>query len=172
MAQAPDALEFYIDADDAYEPAAMPSGVVKMGGTEYSVRCPKDSLPMLIGRIEAQASELKTAAAYEDVVRQLASAVFESDDVETILERVVDPTEQALSVAFLMDTVRRVYEAYGPYLDKAYEELGLENPVKKTGVKAPQDRKPSSRKPPAKKAAKAPAKKAATGPARRAAARA
>ena len=162
MAEAPDALTFYIDADDAYTPAEMPQGVVKMGGVEYSVRCPKDSLPMLLGRIEAQAAELKTAAAYEDVVRQLAAAVFEPDDVEAILERVVDQNERTLSVAFLMDTVRRVYEAYGPHLDKAYEELGLENPVKKTGPKTPQDRKPSSRKPPAKKAAKkAPAKKTA-----------
>lgn len=153
MAEAPDALEFYIDADDAYTPAEMPSGVVKMGGQEYKVRCPKDSLPMLLGRIEAQAEELKTAAAYEDVVRKLAAAVFEPEDVEAILERVVDQGERLMSVAFLMDTVRRVYEAYGPYLDKAYEELGLENPVKKTGgPKQPQDRKPSSKKPPARKA--------------------
>lgn len=170
MAQALEAAEdltFYIDADDAYTPQEMPTGVVKMGGQEYPVRCPKDSLPMLIGRIEEQASELKTAAAYEDVVRQLAAAVFDSDDVEAILERVVDQSERQLSVAFLMDTVRRVYEAYGPYLDKAYEELGLENPVKKTGApKQPQDRKPSS-KPAAKKAT--PARKA---PAKRAAARA
>lgn len=153
-APAPDDLTFYIDADDAYEPAAMPTGVVKMGGQEYKVRCPKDSLPMLIGRIEAQAADLKTPAAYEGVVRQLAAATFEPEDVELILERVIDPAEHQLSVAFLMDTVRRVYEAYGPYLDKAYEELGLENPVKKTGPKQPQDRKPSSRKAPAKKAAK------------------
>lgn len=145
-------LDFYIDADDAYTPAAMPNGVVKMGGTEYSVRCPKDSLPMLLGRIEAKADELKTAAAYEGVVRQLASAVFEPDDVTAILERVIDPAERQLSVAFLMDTVRRVYEAYGPHLDRAYEELGLENPVKKTGPKQPADRK-TSKKPGARKAA-------------------
>ena len=164
MAEALDALEFYIDADDAYTPQEMPKGTVKMGGVDYPVRCPKDSLPMLIGRIEAKAAELKTAAAYEDVIRQLAAAVFEEADVEAILERIVDPSERQLSVAFLMDTVRRVYEAYGPHLDKAYEELGLENPVKKTGPKAPQDRKPSSRKPPARKAApakKTPAKKTA-----------
>jgi hypothetical protein len=148
----PAALDFYIDADDAYTPAEMPQGVVKMGGVEYSVRCPKDSLPMLLGRIEARAEELKTAAAYEDVVRQLAAAVFEPEDVDAILERVVDPAERQLSVAFLIDTVRRVYEAYGPHLDKAYEELGLENPVKKTGPKQPTDRK-TSRKPGAKKAA-------------------
>lgn len=151
-------LEFYIDADDAYTPAQLPNGAVKMGGQDYAVRCPKDSLPMLLGRIEAKAGELKTAAAYEDVVRQLASAVFEPEDVEAILERVIDPAERQLSVAFLMDTVRRVYEAYGPYLDKAYEEMGLENPVKKTGPKQPTDR-PTSRKPGARKAA--PAKKTA-----------
>jgi hypothetical protein len=145
-------LDFYIDADDAYTPAAMPKGVVKMGGVEYSVRCPKDSLPMLLGRIEAQAEELKTAAAYEDVVRQVAAAVFEPEDTDSILERVIDPAERLLSVAFLIDTVRRVYEAYGPYMDKAYEELGLENPVKKAGAKQPQDRQ-TSRKPGAKKAA-------------------
>jgi hypothetical protein len=149
VAEAP-ALDFYIDADDAYTPAAMPKGVVKMGGNEYEVRCPKDSLPMLIGRIEAKAEELKTPAAYEDVVRQMASAVFEPDDVELILERVIDPAERGLSVAFLIDTVRRVYEAYGPYMDKAYEELGLENPVKKTGPRKPQDRQATS-KPAAKK---------------------
>jgi hypothetical protein len=164
VATTPDALEFYIDADDAYTPAEMPTGVVKMGGQEYTVRCPKDSLPMLIGRIEAQAQDLKTAAAYEGVVRQLAAAVFEPDDVEAILERVIDPAERQLSVAFLMDTVRRVYEAYGPYLDKAYEELGLENPVKKTGPRQPQDRQ-TSRKPGAKKAApKRAAKKTAASP--------
>lgn len=160
------ALDFYIDADDAYTPAQMPQGVVKMGGTEYAVRCPKDSLPILLGRIEERAAELKTAAAYEDVVRQLTAAVFEPEDVDAILERVVDPAERQLSVAFLIDTVRRVYEAYGPYLDKAYEELGLENPVKKTGPRQPTDRQPS-RKTAAKKAA--PAKKTA---ARKTAARA
>lgn len=148
-------LDFFIDADDEYTPADMPKGSVKMGGATYPVRCPKDSLPMLLGRIEEQAKEIKEPSQYEDIVRKLASAVFSAEDTDEILERVVDPAEGALSVAFLMSTVRRVYQAYEPYLNQSYEELGLENPVKQ-----PQDRKPSSKKPGAKKVArKAPAKK-------------
>lgn len=148
------ALDFFIDADDAYTPAELPQGVVLMGGKQYPVRCPKDSLPMLLGRIEEQAKDIKEIAAYEDIVRNLAAAVFTKEDTDEILERVVSPYEERVSVAFLISTVRKVYEAYAPYLDQGYEELGLENPVKQ-----PQDRKPSSKKPGAKKAA--PARKTA-----------
>lgn len=159
MAENPE-FDFYIDADDAYEPIKMPQGVVKMGGREYQVRCPKDSLPMLLQRIQAKAEAGEGGE--EEVIGQLIAACFEQEDTEDILERIVDPHDRVLSVAFLMDTVRRVYEQYAPLLDKGYEELGIENPVKQ-----PQDRKPSSKKPGAKKAVakKAVAKKA---PARRA----
>lgn len=139
---APSELDFYIDADDAYEPRRLPTGVVKMGGTKYMVRCPKDSLPILLGRIERRAKEAPDAAAQEEIITQLLSACFEQEDVPKIVERVISPYERQLSIAFLVDTVQRVYQKYAPFLDREYEELGIENPVKQ-----PQDRLPSSKKP-------------------------
>lgn len=154
MAAAPE-FDFYLDADEAYEPAQLPSGKVKMGGKEYVVRCPKDSLPMLLGRIQTRVDEAESPAVQEEIITNLVAACFEPEDTADIVERVVDPHDRVLSIAFLVDTVKRVYEQYAPFLDKNYEELGIENPVKQ-----PQDRKPSSKKPRAAKAA-APAKKAA-----------
>ncbi|MFC4328376.1 hypothetical protein ACFPC0_11110 [Streptomyces andamanensis] len=148
-----EALDFYIDADDAYTPAKLPQGAVKMGGEKYPVRCPKDSLPILLGRIESRAPEIKSAEGYEDVIRQICAAVFTSEDTEKIIERIISPYEEKLSIAFLLDTVRRVYEKYGPYLDQAYEELGLENPTKQpTDRKAPTSKRAAAKKVPAKKA--------------------
>lgn len=141
-------FDFYIDADDAYEPEQLPTGVVKMGGKEYTVRCPKDSLPMLLGRIQNKARDTEDLAVQEEMISQLVAACFGPEDAEEIVERIVSPYEHAFSLAFLMDTVQRVYKQYEPLLDKNYEELGMENPVKQPG-----DRKPSSKKPGAKKAA-------------------
>jgi len=139
-------LDFYIDADDAYEPKKLPTGVVKMGGQEYTVRCPKDSLPILLGRIEQRARDARDIAAQEEIIRQLLAACFEPDDVPAIMERVISPYERGLSIAFLVDTVQRVYEKYAPFLDKEYEELGVENPMKKPTDRLPSSKKPSRRK--------------------------
>lgn len=144
---APKNLDFYLDADDAYKPLDLPTGIVKMGGKEYTVRCPKDSLPMLLSRIESQAQqEGQDLAIQEELISKLVAACFEPDDTAEIVERVISPYDRTLSIAFLVDTVQRVYKQYAPYLDAAYDELGLENPVKQ-----PQDRK-TSKKPGARKA--------------------
>ncbi|MEV6400566.1 hypothetical protein AB0M39_38295 [Streptomyces sp. NPDC051907] len=140
-------FDFYLDADDEYQPEQLPTGVVKMGGKEYVVRCPKDSLPMLLGRIQARAQEAEDPALQEEVITQLVAACFDPDDTADIVERVISPYDRHLSIAFLVDTVQRVYKQYAPLLDKGYEELGIENPIKQ-----PEDRKPSSKKPGARKA--------------------
>lgn len=148
-------FDFYLDADDEYTPQHLPTGRVKMGGQEYTVRCPKDSLPMLLGRIQAQAQEAEDTGLQEDVIVQLVSACFEQEDVADIIERIVSPHDRQFTIAFLLDTVQRVYAKYAPLLEKGYEELGIENPIKQ-----PEDHKASSKKPGAKKAvAKAPAKR-------------
>ncbi|MFE2934958.1 hypothetical protein [Streptomyces sp. NPDC059278] len=158
-------FDFYIDADDEYQPKQLPKGVVKMGGKKYPVRCPKDSIPMLLGRIQNKAHDEEDLSVQEEMISQLVAACFEPEDAEEIVERIISPYEHSFSVAFLMDTVQRVYKQYEPLLDKDYEELGMENPVKQPG-----DRKPSSKKPGAKKAV--PRKAAAAKAAPRRAARA
>lgn len=141
------ALDFYLDADDTYEAREMPTGIVKMGGKEYTVRCPKDSLPMLLNRLGTEVGKAEDLGAQEELIRQLVAASFEPDDVDEILARVVSPYERTLTVAFLVDTVQRVYEAYAPMLNEGYEEMGVESPLKKK----PQDRQ-TSRKPGTRKA--------------------
>lgn len=169
MAETPEPLDFYLDVDDTYEPEQLPTGTVKMGGTEYRVHCPKDSLPMLLSRIQNRttAGELPLEE-QERLIRDLVAAVFEPDDADHIMERVISPYEPTFSIAFLVHTVERVYHAYAPLMDEQYEELGMQNPVKK-----PQDRLPPASKKqnqpktaPARKT-KAPAKKTTKASARR-----
>lgn len=159
-------LDFYLDADDSYAPRKLPQGIVKMGGVEYSVRCPKDSLPIMLGRIERRAHESKDPAEQEEIIRRLLEACFEEKDVPEILERVISPQERSFSIAFLVDTVQRVYQQYAAVLDEQYEELGVKNPVKQPADRLPSSRKqrpkalPSAKKTAAKKTArKTPAKK-------------
>jgi hypothetical protein len=136
----PPVFDFYLDADDQYQPKQLPTGTVKMGGKEYTVHCPKDSLPMLLGRIDAQARAAKEPAEQEEIIRSLVAACFDPDDATDIINRVVSPYERLFSVAFLVDVVQKVYQQYGPLLDAEYAELGIENPVKQ-----PTDRPASSK---------------------------
>ncbi len=151
----PEGFDFVLDADETYEPKKLPRGIVKMGGRDYEVRCPKDSLPMLLNRIRRDAEgENADAVDQEEIIRKLIAACFDPQDTEDIVERIVSPYDHQLSVAFLVDTVKRVYEKYESVMDEQYEELGIQNPLKQPqDHKKPAARKTTSRKPAAKKAA-------------------
>lgn len=135
------AEDFFIDVDDSYNPRELPEGRVRMGGKEYRVRCPKDSLPILLRRYEKDAEGKE-----EEIMRTVLASAFDPDDVQEIMERVLDPYERIIGVKFVMHTVQEVYKAYEPMMDEDYQEMGLENPMKLGGAKKPQDRLPSSKK--------------------------
>lgn len=158
-------FDFVIDQDDAYAPEELPSGAVRMDGRMYPVRCPKDSLSVFLARLQRRAAESEDPQAEEDLIRELLLSTFMEEDVEELLERVLDQRDRMFTLAFLMDTVRRVQREYEPYLTKQFEAMGLENPMSEdagqqrqvvggpTRQPLPPAQRSTSRKPAAKKTA-------------------
>ena len=130
--------EFVINADDGYEEADLPSVTVRIAGKEYTAYCPKDSLPITLSRLQEQLLETGDVSLHEKAFRQLLSAVFDKDDTEELLDRLLDLGEHKVTIAYLTHTIGLIQQHYAPLLEQHYEEMGVATP----GIKQPTDRQP------------------------------
>lgn len=163
--------EFVLDADTGYDAEELPPVSIRVDGTVYVVHCPKDSLPVLMGRLQSQDIAADPLGP-SHLVRQILLAVFEEEDADELMERLVDMRERKVTLAYLIHVVGMVAEHYREDMEAHYAEMGMENPVAQEVPANRAARRHPGKAAPAKKTAakKTAAKKAA--PARRGAARA
>lgn len=118
--------EFIADAD-AYTPQEAPRAPVRVDGTIYMARCPKDSVVFIGVNLD------ETAGDEEDVDRSAAlatlrnavRAVFDEPDAEEILAKVLDTGNRRVTIGHIRYVIKKVIEHYRPHLTKGFADIDL-----------------------------------------------
>jgi len=145
------ATEFVLDADTSYDREELPSVPVRIDGKVYTAHCPKDSLPVLMARLQDRDQIAEDPSMPEHLVSQILLSVFDPEDAEELMERLLDMGERKVTLAYVIHVVRLVANHYEADLEAQYSEMGMDNPLR--GGEAPRNREQR------RALAKAPAKK-------------
>ena len=147
------ATEFVLDADTSYDREELPSVPVKVDGKVYIAHCPKDSLPVLMARLN-DAQQIKDDPSLpEHLVRQILLSVFDPDDADELIERLLDMAERKVTLAYVIHVVRLVANHYQDDLEAQYAEMGMDNPLAAQEAPANREQRRALAKAPAKKTA-------------------
>lgn len=133
MATAP--VDVVLDADDGWTQDELPPVNVRIDGDVYTAHCPKDGLPLLLARLQAQAQE--DPSTLEHLLVRTLEAVFEPEVAETLVERLVDMSDRKVTLAYILHVIGKVNDHYAPELEKQYAEMGVKP---NRNVREPQDR--------------------------------
>jgi hypothetical protein len=152
------ATDFVIDADTGYDREELPTVPIRVDGKVYTAHCPKDSLPVLMSRLQNQEQMEQDPGLAEHLVQQILLSIFDQDDADELMNRLLDMAERKVTMAYIVHVVRLVADHYETDLEAQYAEMGVTNPLRK---EEPANR--AARRHPAKATAakKAPAKKTA-----------
>lgn len=144
------ATDFVLDADTGYDRSELPTVPIKVDGTLYTAHCPKDSLPVLMARLN-NAEQIKDDPGLpEHLVHQILLSIFDQEDADELMERLLDMAEKKVTLAYVIHVVRLVADHYETDLEQQYAEMGVDNPLRKEA--APANRAARRAKAPAKKA--------------------
>lgn len=161
------ATEFILDADTGYDPQELPPVPVRVDGKVYQARCPKDSLPVLMARLQNSEDIAQNLGQAEHLVHQILLSIFDDDDARELMDRLLDMSERRVTLAYVIHVVNLVAGHYETDLNAQYDEMGMSNPLAPAEVEpANREQRRALTKAPARKTA---AKKAA--PARKAVAK-
>lgn len=155
------ATEFILDADTAYDHTEQPPVPIRVDGKVYQAYCPKDSLPLLMARLQDEEEIAADPGLPKELVHQILLSTFDEEDAAEILARLLDMSEKKITLAYVMHIVGLIADHYKTELDEHYQEMGVHNPLRKAAPPAnrqarraePQDRKSPARKTAAKRAA-------------------
>lgn len=153
------ATEFILDADTGYDVDELPPVPIRVDGTVYEARCPKDSLPVLMARLQDRETLEKDLGRAEHLVRQVLLAIFSEEDADELMERLLDMAERRVTLAYVIHIVQMVAAHYETDLEAQYEEMGMNNPLAPQEVPANRQARRALDKAPA--AARKPARKTA-----------
>jgi hypothetical protein len=145
--------EFVLDADTGYDRDELPPVPIRVDGKVYEAHCPKDSLPVLMARLQNREQIEEDPGMPEHLVRQILLSIFEEADAEELMDRLLDMAERKVTLAYVIHVVRLVADHYETDLEQQYSEMGMNNPLAK------QEAEPANREQ-RRALAKAPAKKA------------
>lgn len=124
------ATDFVLDADTGYDREELPSIRVRMDGVEYTAHCPKDSLPVLMARLQDAEAIKDDPALPERLVHQILLSIFDRDDAAEVLDRLLDMGERKITLAYVIHVVRMVADHYQTDLEAQYAEMGMDNPLR------------------------------------------
>jgi hypothetical protein len=147
------ATDFVLDADTGYDVDELPPVLIRIDGEVYKAHCPKDSLPVLMSRLQGVDLEDEPGVA-DHLVRQIMLSIFTEEDTTSLMDRLLDMQERKITLAYLIHVVRMVADHYERDLEAHYTEMGMDNPL--GGKQVPANR--AARRHPANAV---PAKKAA-----------
>lgn len=151
------ATEFVLDADTGYDRNELPTVSIRVDGEVYTAHCPKDSLPVLMARLQ-DAEQIKADPGLpEHLVRQILLSIFDEEDADELMARLLDMAERKVTLAYVIHVVRLVADHYETDLNQQYAEMGVPNPLRKEEV--PANRATRRERPGKKTAAKTGAKK-------------
>lgn len=148
------ATDFVLDADTSYDRQELPSVQVRMDGVEYTAHCPKDSLPVLMARLQDREQLTEDPSLPERLVHQILLSIFDEDDAAEVLDRLLDMGERKITLAYVIHVVRLVADHYQTDLEAQYADMGMENPLRAAEPEpANREQRRALGKAPAKKAA-------------------
>mgnify|MGYP003575453326 CR=1 FL=1 len=147
------ATDFVLDADTSYDRDELPTVPIRVDGKVYEAHCPKDSLPVLMARLN-DAQQIKDDPSLpEHLVRQILLSVFDQADADELVERLLDMAERKVTLAYVIHVVRLVADHYQADLEAQYADMGMENPLAAQPEPANREQRRALAKAPAKKTA-------------------
>jgi hypothetical protein len=150
------ATDFVLDADTGYDRNELPTVPIRVDGKVYTAHCPKDSLPVLMARLN-DAEQIKADPGMpEHLVSQILLSIFDQDDADELMARLLDMGERKVTLAYVIHVVRLVADHYETDLEAQYAEMGVDNPLRREEVpanRAARRAKPAAKKTAAKKTA-------------------
>lgn len=149
------ATDFVLDADTGYDRNELPTVPIRVDGKVYTAHCPKDSLPVLMARLQNREQLEDDPGLPEHLVQQILLSIFDQEDADELMDRLLDMAERKVTMAYVVHVVRLVADHYETDLEQQYADMGVTNPLRK---EVPANRE--ARRHPAKAAPKAVAKKA------------
>lgn len=152
------ATDFVLDADTGYDRKELPTVSIRVDGKLYTAHCPKDSLPVLMARLQNQEQIGDDPGLPEHLVRQILLSIFDEEDADELMDRLLDMAERKVTMAYVVHVVRLVADHYETDLEAQYAEMGVTNPLRKEEPANREARRHPVKAPAAKKA---PAKKTA-----------
>lgn len=155
--------EFVLDADTGYTPNTLDSITVRIDGEEYTAYPPKDSLPILMARLNDTDELERDPNAQQELVLQILLSIFEEETAEFLLERLMDMRDRKFTLGYVLHIVGLVGDHYRPLMDEHYADMGVSNPLGQEGNR--EQRRTASRTP-AKKTAKKAALRGGAAPAK------
>lgn len=147
------ATEFVLDADTSYDRQELPPVPVRIDGKVYTAHCPKDSLPVLMARLQDREQIADDPTMPEHLVSQILLSVFDKDDADELMERLLDMGERKVTLAYVIHVVRLVANHYEADLEQQYTEMGMDNPLRAAPAPANREERRALAKAPAKKQA-------------------
>jgi hypothetical protein len=147
------ATEFMLDADTSYDREELPSVPIKVDGTVYDAHCPKDSLPVLMARLQSRDQIANDPGLPEHLVHQILLSIFNEDDAKELLDRLLDMAERKVTLAYVIHVVRLVADHYEKDLEEQYADMGMDNPLRGEPEPANRAERRALTKAPAKKTA-------------------
>lgn len=150
------ATDFVLDADTGYDREELPPVPIRVDGTVYEAHCPKDSLPVLMARLQNRENLEEDPGLPEHLVHQILLSIFSREDADELMERLLDMAERKVTLAYVIHVVRLVADHYETDLEEHYSDMGVQNPLSKKAEPANRAERRALDKAPAKKA---PAKK-------------
>lgn len=124
------ATEFVLDADTGYDRNELPTVPVLVDGERYTAHCPKDSLPVLMARLNDAEQIKEDPGLPEHLVRQILLSIFDEEDADELMERLLDMAERKVTLAYVIHVVRLVADHYKTDMDQQYAEMGVPNPLR------------------------------------------
>lgn len=147
------ATDFFLDADTGYDREELPPVNIKVDGQVYQAHCPKDSLPVLMARLQNREQMTEDPGLPEHLVKQILLSIFSDEDAEELMDRLLDMSERKVTLAYVVHIVRLVADHYETDLEQQYAEMGVSNPLRKEEVPANRATRRQQNKAPAKKTA-------------------
>jgi len=130
------ATDFVLDADTGYDRNELPTVPIRVDGKVYTAHCPKDSLPVLMARLN-DAEQIKADPGMpEHLVSQILLSIFDQDDADELMTRLLDMGERKVTLAYVIHVVRLVADHYETDLEAQYAEMGVDNPLRREEVPA------------------------------------
>lgn len=149
------ATEFILDADTGYDPQELPPVSIRIDGKVYQARCPKDSLPVLMARLQNTDQLKKDLSGAETLVHQILLSIFDEEDAQELMDRLLDMAEKKVTLAYVIHVVGKVAEHYETDLEAQYTEMGMSNPLAVQQEPANREERRALAKAPARTAKKA-----------------
>lgn len=162
------ATDFVLDADTGYDREEQPPVTVRVDGTVYEAHCPKDSLPVLMSRLQNRDYIEQDPGLPEHLVHQILLSVFSEEDATELMNRLMDMADSKVTLAYVVYVVHLVASHYEQELDDQYSEMGVKNPLGKQEEEPANraERRTQKRSPAKKTAAKKTAAKKTSPPRR------